>query len=196
MKTVRSRVWLALAYVFVATAMAVGIAAVIILLTSLSDANASTVRTMMVGIVPALTVSALASVASFGGFTRRAWTAASLGLVGVGVATAAHQSWYAQLDSEPTGSDVTAILFAAAVLIVGAALATVLVPALRRTRLGAGGAVAVGFVIGLVAAGALVLSLATPFASLLLAVAALVAIAGIARSLGVRAAGAKRRAHS
>ncbi|MFS0911262.1 hypothetical protein AB3M89_05680 [Microbacterium sp. 179-I 3D2 NHS] len=87
-----------------------------------------------------------------------------------------------------------AMLFAAAVLIFGAAIAVVLARHLRRTHLSAGVAVASSLALGIVVAGALVISLATPSASLLLAIGTLIAIVVVSRSPRAREVGAERRA--
>ncbi|MFS0911263.1 hypothetical protein AB3M89_05685 [Microbacterium sp. 179-I 3D2 NHS] len=87
----RARVWQGLAYGFVIAAITVGIAA-IVMLASLSESAAVLVRTMIVGVVPAFTVLALGSLASFRRPGIDVWPSVALALVGVGFATAAHQS--------------------------------------------------------------------------------------------------------
>lgn len=189
----RARVWQVLAYGFAVAAIAVGIAG-LVMLASLSESTAVVVRTMIFGVVPALTVLALGSLASFRRPANDVWPSVALALVGVGFVTAAHQSWYRDIDSEQPDSGVTAVLFGAAMLTLGTAIAVVLTGYLRRTRLSIGTAVASSFALGIVIAGALVISLATPSASLLLAIGTLITIVVVSRASGGPEVGAERQA--
>lgn len=173
----RSRSWQVTAFALAVLAVDSGGIAVGTLLVALTDANAGTVRTVLFGIVPALSLVAVAALAAaIGRSSGRVWLAMVLGLCGIGFAAMGHQLWYQGLDAEQSDSTAPAVLLGAAVLFCAAAIITIALPALRRSRLSTPAAVSLSVVAGVVGGAAFVLAIATPFASFFLAIGALITV--------------------
>jgi hypothetical protein len=151
--------------------------ALVVLGTVFTDTTAPLVRVALFGLVPAFSLLAVVTaMAASRRVLRAPWAAATLGLISIAIACAAHVTWYARVDG--VGDDRVPVLWIAlivsAIACTAAVPATLLIPGLLRARMPAALAVTLGIVVGVVGGAILVGFLAIPAGSI---AASLIALA-------------------
>lgn len=152
------------------------VAALVVLATpAFTEATESYVRVTLTGIVPALAILGVTTAMEASSRVLKApWAAAILGLLGCIATSVTYELWYAGFDSAPSPAAPIIIAASGSVLLNGAALAVLVLPAFKQFSTGSTVAVLLPVV---VFGGLTVLLTAYPmYLSLLVAAGAVTAV--------------------
>lgn len=110
------------------------VAALVFLATpAFTETTDSYVRVTLTGVVPALAILAVTTALEASSRVLKApWTAAALGVLGCAAASVTYELWYAGVDGALTYPSLLAVAAGASVALFGAAIAVLLLPAVRR----------------------------------------------------------------
>jgi hypothetical protein len=103
-----------------------------------TEATDSYARVALTGVAPILAILALVSAAEASSrFLKAPWLAASLAMLGSVASSVTYELWYGAVDGAPTSPPLLLAAAAGSIALNGAAIAALILPALRQLSVGA-----------------------------------------------------------